>query len=91
MFNFYDWGLSVNIVEPIAIDQTRVRFLSFPINRAKASVSSTSDLVRVEREDQAVVESVCKGMKSRYYDSGRYSPNHESGVHYFHQLLSRFI
>jgi len=91
MFNFYDWGLSINIVEPMAMDQTRVRFLSFPISRTKASASSTSDLVRVEHEDQAVVESVYEGMRSRYYNSGRYSPKHERGVHYFHQLLSRFI
>jgi choline monooxygenase len=91
MFNFYDWGLSINIVEPIAMDQTRVRFLSFPINNSKASVKSISDLICVEYEDQKVVESVCKGIKSRYYDSGRYAPNHESGVHYFHQLLSKFV
>ena len=47
--------------------------------------------IKVEYEDQAVVESVCKGMKSRFYDSGRYSPKHEKGVHYFHSLLSRYI
>ena len=91
MFNFYDWGLSINIVEPIAKDKTRVRFLSFPINSSKSLSKSISDLIRVEYEDQAVVESICKGMRSRYYDRGRYSPNHEKGVHYFHQLLSRYI
>ncbi len=91
MFNFYDWGLSINIVEPIAKDRTRVRFLSFPINSSQSLSKSISDLIRVEYEDQAVVESVCKGMRSRYYERGRYSPNYEKGVHYFHQLLSRYF
>ena len=50
-----------------------------------------SNIIRVEREDQSVVQSVCKGVQSRYYDNGRFSPKHEKGVHYFHQLLSKFI
>ena len=37
MLNFYDWGLSVNIVEPISINQTRIKFLSYPIKNSKLS------------------------------------------------------
>ena len=91
MLNFYNWGLSINIVEPISIDKTKVKFLIFPINETEELKKSISDLVQVEYEDQAVVESVCRGVKSRFYDTGRYSPSHEKGVHYFHQLLSRYI
>ena len=86
MLNFYSWGLSINIVEPISRDRTRVKFLTFPINQSNEFKKSILDLVQVEYEDQAVVESVCKGIKSRFYDRGRYSPNHEKGVHYFHHL-----
>ena len=35
MFNFYDWGLSINIVEPISFKKTRIKFLSYPIKDAK--------------------------------------------------------
>jgi len=91
MLNFYSWGLSINIVEPVSIDRARVKFLIFSIDDAKSLSKSILDLIQVEYEDQAVVESVCKGMKSRFYDSGRYSPSHEKGVHYFHQLLTRYI
>ena len=91
MLNFYSWGLSINIVEPISTDKTRVHFLTFPIDENDDLKDTIVDLIKVEYEDQTVVESVCKGMKSRFYDSGRYSPKHERGVHYFHSLLSRYI
>ena len=45
----------------------------------------------VELEDQEVVLSVQKGVESRFYKSGRFSPNMEKGVHYFHRLISKKI
>jgi hypothetical protein len=30
-----------------------------------------------------------RGLKSRLYDRGRYSPRLEVGTHHFHQLLAR--
>ena len=32
MLNFYNWGISVNIIEPINKEKTKIRFLSYPIN-----------------------------------------------------------
>ena len=91
MLNFYNWGLSVNVVEPISINQTRVNFFTFPIDGIDLIEDQIKDLIQVELEDQQVVESVCRGIKSRFYSSGRYSPKHEKGVHYFHQLLSKIL
>ncbi|MFX8331671.1 SRPBCC family protein, partial [Acinetobacter baumannii] len=34
-------------------------------------------------------EAVQKGVKSRFYDRGRFSPKREVGTHHFHQLLAR--
>jgi phenylpropionate dioxygenase-like ring-hydroxylating dioxygenase large terminal subunit len=48
-------------------------------------------LDRVEREDEAVVESVQRGVRSRLYHRGRYSPTREQGPHHFHRLLERFL
>jgi choline monooxygenase len=43
----------------------------------------------VEMEDEEVVEAVQKGVRSRLYDRGRYSPRREVGTHHFHCLLAR--
>ena len=48
-------------------------------------------LGKVESEDQVVVQNVQKGIRSRYYSSGRYSPKYETGVHYFHLLINNFL
>lgn len=37
---------------------------------------------------EAVVELVQKGVGSRFYDRGRYSPGRETGTHHFHQLIA---
>ena len=68
-----------------------MRFLSYPIRIDKATKDAINDLVTVELEDQEVVKNVQRGIKSRYYNAGRYSDIHEKGVHYFHTLLSRYI
>ncbi len=91
MFNFYNWGLSINIIEPISINKTRIRFLSYPILNDKQTTKEVADLIRVEKEDQMVVNSVQKGIESNFYDRGRYSPAHEKGVHHFHRILSRYL
>ena len=87
MLNFYSWGLSVNIIEPISKEKTRVRFLSYSIGSKGQPKEGDATLERVELEDQSVVKSVQKGIKSRYYKKGRYSPIYEKGVHHFHGLV----
>jgi choline monooxygenase len=88
MLNFYPWGLSANVVVPLAPDRTRVRFLTWVGDPARLERGAGAGLDRVEREDEAVVESVQRGIRSRLYDRGRYSPTHERGVHHFHRLLA---
>ncbi|HWD37357.1 MAG TPA: aromatic ring-hydroxylating dioxygenase subunit alpha [Fimbriimonas sp.] len=88
MFNFYPWGLSINVVKPLAPDVTRVSFLPFTWDPAKRGAGAGGALDRVEREDEAVVELVQKGVRSRFYDRGRYSPKREVNLHHFHRLLS---
>ncbi|MFN2501612.1 MAG: SRPBCC family protein [Pyrinomonadaceae bacterium] len=45
----------------------------------------------VELEDEAVVEIVQKGVRSRLYSYGRYSPTREQGTHHFHRLIAEFM
>ncbi len=91
MFNFYPWGLSVNIVKPLAPAQSKVSFLTYIADQEKFERGVAAMTDRVEREDEAIVENVQRGVRSRLYDSGRYSPTKERGTHHFHQLIARFM
>jgi choline monooxygenase len=91
MFNFYPWGLSVNVVKPLGHDRTRVSFLPYVWDESKLDQGAGAALDRVEREDEAVVESVQRGLRSRFYDRGRFSPAREQGVHHFHRLLAEAL
>lgn len=91
MFNFYPWGLSINVVKPISVDRTRVSFITYVYDESKLDTGAGAGLDKVEREDEFVVEGVQKGMKSSVYHTGRYSPKMEKGVHHFHRLLTEFM
>ena len=91
MLNFYPWGLSVNIVKPIKKDLTKISYLTYVSDESKLNKGAGADLETVEFEDQAVVESVQKGINSRVYERGRYSPTREQGTHHFHRLIAEFM
>ncbi|HEX6693761.1 MAG TPA: aromatic ring-hydroxylating dioxygenase subunit alpha [Longimicrobiales bacterium] len=91
MLNFYPWGLSVNIVYPLGPTSTKVSFRRYLFPGAPSPTGAGADLHRVEMEDEEVVEAVQKGVRSRLYDRGRYSPRREVGTHHFHTILARFM
>lgn len=91
MFNFYPWGCSVNIVRPLEVNRTKVSFLPYVWKPELFDKGAGADLTRVEREDEAVVECTHRGLQSRLYNRGRYSPEREKGVHHFHKLLTNIL
>jgi choline monooxygenase len=91
MLNFYPWGLSLNRVVPEAIDRTRVEFHAYVGDDAKLGQGAGGALHEVELEDEAIVEAVQRGVRSRFYRKGRYSPTRERGTHHFHRLLCKFM
>lgn len=91
MFNFYPWGLSINIVRPLGPELTKVSFICYVWREDLLGRGAGAALDRVEREDEAVVELVQRGLRSRFYDRGRFSPAREDGTHHFHLLLSEFM
>lgn len=91
MLNLYPWGVSLNVVEPLGPQRTRVRFRSYVWDPSLRMEGVGGDLHRVEMEDEEVVESVQRGVRSRLYDRGRYSPRREVGTHHFHTLLEEFL
>lgn len=91
MFNFYPWGLSINVVKPMGLALAKVSFLSYVWDPSKLGVGAGADTDKVEREDEAIVENVQKGIRSRFYQTGRYAPNREQGTHHFHRLIASFM
>ena len=81
----------INIVEPISKKRTRVKYMMYSLKGEAIPVNSPSSVETVEVEDQEVVLSVQKGVQSRYFISGKFSPQMEKGVHYFHRLISENI
>jgi len=88
MLNFYPWGLSVNVVRPLGESLTKVDFLPFVWRPDLRDSGAGAQLDRVEREDEVVVELVQRGLRSRFYDRGRYSVEREKGVHQFHRMVA---
>lgn len=91
MFNFYPWGLSLNVVSPMGPSRTKVRFLSYVWDESKLRQGAGADLHNVELEDEDVVQNVQKGIRSRFYKFGRYSVTRETGTHHFHRLIAEFM
>lgn len=91
MLNFYPWGISVNVVRPVGPKRCVVEFLTYVSDGSLIGEGAGADLHRVEMEDEAVVESVQRGIRSRYYSHGRYSPTREQGTHHFHRLIAEFM
>jgi choline monooxygenase len=91
MLNFYPWGLSLNHIQPEDPDRTKISFRTFIWDATKLDKGAGSGLDRVEMEDEAVVQSVQRGVRSRFYSHGRYSPTRELGTHHFHRLICEFM
>jgi len=88
MFNVYPWGVSINVVRPLAEALTKVSFLAYVWDASRIDQGAGAGLDRVEREDEVIVETVQRGLRSRAYTRGRYSPVREGGVHQFHRMLA---
>ena len=87
MLNVYPWGLSVNLVVPQGLERTQVLFRSYVRDPALLEQGAGAALDAVEHEDEAIVHAVQRGVRSRFYRHGRYSPTRERGVHHFHRML----
>lgn len=90
MFNVYPWGVSLNIVQPLSKRKTLVRFRSYYFkDTSHKQLFDRIDLTEIE--DEKVVESAQKGVQSRFYRKGRFSPSMEQGVHHFHRLIADYM
>jgi choline monooxygenase len=91
MFNFYPWGLSLNVVMPLEVDKTRIRYITYIYDESRLSSTSPELVEKTELEDHKIVQQVQQGIRSRVYKHGRYSPEWEKNVFHFHGLLEKFL
>ena len=93
MLNFYEGQLQTNVVIPLDVDHTIVRFDWFspePVpdpqtNERWRELALFSE--EVQAEDAHICEIVQRNIGSRAYLPGPYSPKRESGVRLFHTLM----
>jgi choline monooxygenase len=93
MLNVYPDNFSTNLIVPIDHGRTLTVFEwyfrdpdSARVQRELADTIAFSDEIQVE--DIEICEAVQRGLQSSTYDSGRYSPVRENGVHHFHGLYA---
>jgi choline monooxygenase len=88
MINIYSWGVSINVVLPVTRNKTRILFRTYLLPGTNPEKFRNTALHQTEMEDEAIVESVQKGLQSKVYHKGRFSPSREQAVHAFHKYLS---
>ena len=91
LINLYPWGLSLNLVEPLGPERTRVRYQRWVRDPALLGAGAGSGLDAVEAEDDAIVELVQRGLRSRLARPGHASPRWEAGLSAFHAQLRALI
>ena len=92
MFNLYPDNVSTNVILPLGHDRTLTIFEWF-FNQPGTgggweSMQQTiafSD--EIQQEDIVLCEQVQRGLRSRSYDTGRFSARRENGVHHFQSLV----
>ena len=93
MLNVYPDNFSTNLIVPLDHGRTLTVFEwyfrdpdSARGQRELAETIAFSDEIQIE--DVEICEAVQRGLQSSTYESGRYSPVRENGVHHFHGLYA---
>jgi choline monooxygenase len=92
--NFYPWGLSVNVYQPIAgrPDQTRFLWYHHVMDAEKHAQRDRRWLsAQVDAEDIDALAQVARGLKSGLAPRGRFAPDEEQAAHWFHRRVSRAV
>jgi choline monooxygenase len=92
--NFYPWGLSVNVYQPVPErpDVTRFVWYQFALDRAKHAERDRRWLsAQVDAEDVDALAQVSRGLRSGLAPRGRFAPEHERGAHWFHRAVARAV
>jgi choline monooxygenase len=94
MLNAYEGVMDTNLVQPLGPDACRVVFDFYFANTdrpaAEQFIARSIEVAhQIQLEDVGICEEVHRGLKSRSYDTGRFSVRREAAGYHFHQLLAR--
>ncbi len=94
MLNILPGRLQTNLVLPTAHNRCAIIFDYYydDISSEKALAIAEEDIKysdSIQQEDAEICEHVQKGLESRAYNKGRFSPECENGVHHFQSLLKK--
>ncbi len=92
--SFYPWGLSVNVYQPVPgrPDATRFVWYQYALDRDKWAERDRRWLSsQVDAEDVDALAQVSRGLRSGFAPRGRFAPDHERGVHWFHRAVARAV
>src|SRR6476646_215819 len=91
MINAYEGVMDTNLVLPLAVDKCAVVFDYYFRDVSAAAEKRNRESIKVSEkvqdEDEAICDSVQRGLGSRAYIAGRLSVRREAGEHLFHRLL----
>jgi choline monooxygenase len=96
MFNIYQDNMSSNVILPLGPDRTLTIFeWYFADPGTGAGWESMQQTLafsdEIQQEDIIICEQVQRGLRSRAYDSGRFSAKRENGVYHFQNLVREFL
>ena len=89
-FNFYPWGLSVNVWMPVIDKPDKTLFLWYHFVRDESAYEKRNEIWlndQVDQEDLAAMAEVRKGFLSGINVRGRFSPKYEAASHWFHRKI----
>jgi choline monooxygenase len=92
--NFYPWGLSINVYQPIPgrPDQTRFLWYHHVLDAAKYAERDKRWLsAQVDAEDIDALAQVSRGLRSGVAPRGRFAPADEQAAHWFHRRVAREV
>jgi choline monooxygenase len=96
MINLYQGVMDTNLVLPDGPDACRVIFDFYFADtegeKARTYIDRSIAVAHeVQLEDGEICEEVQRGLKSRSFDTGRFSIKREAPGYHFHQLLARWL
>ena len=89
-FNFYPWGLSVNVWMPVVGEPDKTFFFWYHYISDESKYEKRNEIWlndKVDKEDIVAMEKVRDGALSGFATRGRFSPDYEKASHWFHRKL----
>ncbi|MEZ4404219.1 MAG: SRPBCC family protein [Kofleriaceae bacterium] len=92
--NYYPWGLSINLYQPLADRPDAIRFgwYHWVLDEARYAERDRRWLsAQVDAEDVDALAQVARGLRSGFAPRTRFAPEAEQAVHWLHRKISRDV